>query len=101
MTKTFNIHEFARQFAKEYQFLYDNYDRVAGYDEAVEAFDEFLATDNGNKFICEYVNYRHDFISSDREAAAFMFAFEALGGYDDESDGQYPIATQFENEASL
>lgn len=99
MTKTFNIHAFARQFAKEYDFLYEHNDCVAGYSEAVESFDEFLTTPNGNKFVCEYIDYRHDFISSDREAAAFMFAFEALGGFDDESAGEYPIAVQFESEA--
>jgi len=84
VTKTINIHAFAQQFAKEYDFLYEHCDRVAGYDEAVEAFDEFLATDNGNSFICEFINYRGDYISSDREAAAFMFALETLGGFDDD-----------------
>ena len=36
-----NIYNFAKQFQKEYNFLYDNGDRVAGTDEAVEAFDKF------------------------------------------------------------
>ena len=43
-------------------------------DEAVNAFDDF-AKSHGN-FIKEFVQYRRDFISSDREAAAFMFAME-------------------------
>lgn len=32
--KNINIHAFAKQFAKEYNFLYDNCDNVAGYREA-------------------------------------------------------------------
>lgn len=59
---------------KEYDFLYSNRDRVAGYDEAVEAFDKFVATAEGKELVQTFVAYRGDFISSDREAAAFMFA---------------------------
>lgn len=69
-----NIEEFESEFNKEYDFLYDNNDRVAGYEEAITAFDEF-AKSNRN-FISEFVRYRGDFISSDRETAAFMFAME-------------------------
>ena len=61
-------------FNNEYDFLYSNSDRVAGYDEAVKAFDEFLATTKGRELIQKFVTYRGDIISSDREAAAFMFA---------------------------
>ena len=61
-------------FNSEYDFLYSNSDRVAGYDEAVKAFDEFLETAEGKELVQEFVTYRRDFISSDREAAAFMFA---------------------------
>lgn len=74
-----NIHEFAEKFNKEYEFLYDNYDRVAGYDEAVEAFDEACKNEKFAAFVGEFGNYRQDFISSDREAAAFMFALESMG----------------------
>jgi len=61
-------------FNNEYDFLYSNSDRVAGYDEAVKAFDEFLATAEGKELVQKFVTYRGDFISSDREAASFMFA---------------------------
>lgn len=74
MEKSINIQKFADEFHAEYNFLYDNNDNVAGYDEAVNAFDDF-AKSHGN-FIMEFVQYRRDFISSDREAAAFMFAME-------------------------
>ena len=38
--------------------------------------DDFLK--EHNDFVGEFVRYRGDFISSDREAAAFMFALESL-----------------------
>ena len=71
-----NIKEFAKKVDEEYDFLYDNNDNVAGYDEAVSAFDTFAETHS--EFVGAYVRYREDFISSDREAAAFMFALNSL-----------------------
>lgn len=77
MNMQININAFEERFNKEYDFLYDNGDAVAGYNEAVEAFDEF-ASANPN-FIREFIKFRGDYISSDREAAAFMFAMESFG----------------------
>ena len=73
-----DIKQFAKQFNKEYKFLYDSDDYVAGYREAVEAFDNFV--EKHAEFVGEFVDYRRDFVSSDREAAAFMFALEKLAG---------------------
>lgn len=70
-----NIKKFLDQFNKEYEFLY-NHNNVAGYNEAVTAFDEFLP--NHKEFVSEFVKYRGDFVSSDREAAAFMFALSVF-----------------------
>lgn len=75
---TINIHEFARRFQNNYNFLYDSRDYVAGYHEAVTAFDEFIKSDNNAAFVREFNDYRIDFISSDREAAAFMFALDEM-----------------------
>lgn len=75
--KNIPIQKFEEQFNKEYKFLYDH-DNVAGYDEAVDAFDEFIKTENGSKFVGEFCNYMGDFIGSDREAAAFMFALSTF-----------------------
>ena len=77
---TINIHDFKRQFSEEYAFLYDHYDQVAGYQEAVAAFDEFCRSESNLRFLEEFVLYRGDLVVSDREAAAFMFALEALSG---------------------
>lgn len=74
---TINIDIFMRQFQKEYDFLYNN-DHMAGYSEAVRAFDDFMKSEENKKFVGDFVKYRGDFISSDREAAAFMFALDVL-----------------------
>lgn len=71
-----NIKEFLEKFNKEYDYLYESDAYIAGYNEAVQAFDEFLSTHK--EFVSEFINYRGDFISSDREAAAFMFALDTL-----------------------
>ena len=71
-----NINDFENEFKKMYDLLYENNNRIAGYYEAVEAFDEFLKTHK--EFVIEFVKFRGDIISSDREAAAFMFALDNL-----------------------
>lgn len=71
-----NIQKFAEQFDKEYVFLYDHDDMVAGYNEALEEGDKFIA-EHGD-FVGEFVKYRGDFISSDREVVAFMFALNEM-----------------------
>ena len=71
-----NIQKFAEQFDKEYQFLYDHDDMVVGYGEALEEGDKFIA-EHGD-FVGEFARYRGDFISSDREVVAFMFALNEL-----------------------
>ena len=71
-----DIRSFYEQFVKEYEFLYDNDDMVAGYTEAVEAFDDFVKW--FPEFVREFARFRGDFISSNREAAAFMFALDVF-----------------------
>lgn len=74
-----NINNFAEQFRKEYSFLYEHRDNVAGYREAVRAFDETCEKSASfRSFVREFNEFRHDFIASNREAAAFMFALDAL-----------------------
>ena len=71
-----NIHEFARRFGNEYEFLYNNRDNVAGFSDAVREGDEFMK--NHREFVSEFCKYRGDFITSDREVAAFMFALSSM-----------------------
>lgn len=74
MVFNFNINDFLKKFDDNYDFLYDankNGSEVAGQREATDAFDDFLK--EHRDFVCEFVKYRGDVISSDREAAAFMF----------------------------
>ena len=71
-----DIEKFAIEFKKMYKFLYDSDDRVAGYSEAVNAFDDFLKMHKD--FIVDFARFRGDCISSDREAAAFMFSLNNL-----------------------
>ena len=71
-----NIEKFLKKFNEEYEFLYNNHDRVAGYHEALQAGDEFIT--NHSDFVREFVEYRGDFLSSDREVVAFMFALESM-----------------------
>ena len=71
-----SIEKFHKKFKKEYQFLYDNYDHVAGYAEAVHEFDYRIHHDLAfSRMVQEFARYRKDFISSDREAAAYMFTW--------------------------
>lgn len=74
MVFNFNIADFLAKFDSNYDFIYDankHNSEVAGQREAAAAFDDFLK--EHRDFVCEFVNYRGDVISSDREAAAFMF----------------------------
>ena len=67
-----SIEKFAKKFGEEYEFLYDNYDNVAGYREALSEGEEFIKTHL--EFVAEFARYRGDLITSDREVVAFMFA---------------------------
>lgn len=79
------MEKFCEQFQKEYNFLYDCRGYVAGYDEAVSAFDRFQI-DHAD-FVREFAQYRGDVVSSDREAAAFMFALDSLDDPAPDPDG--------------
>ena len=69
--------QLTKQFNKEYNFLYENRDQVAGYGEALGMFDELVKTKL--EVIREFCQYRGDILGSDREQAAFVFALHELG----------------------
>lgn len=76
MNMNINIDKFTERFNKEYKFLYDNEDIVAGYNEALNEGDKFIA-EHGD-FVRKFIKHRGDFISSDREIVAFMFALDGM-----------------------
>lgn len=71
----FNIPQFADRFEKVYSLLYE-LQTVPGYNEAVAHFDS-LAEDNP-EMIRALALHRGDYISSDREAAAFVFTYYGM-----------------------
>lgn len=77
---TINYQALLDQFNKNYDFLYNSKAYVAGYDEALDYFDN---TVRKNKVLsdirCKFVEFRGDILSSDRECVAFVFSLEDLG----------------------
>jgi len=71
------IEKFLDTFNENYDELYNTRDMIAGTNEAVLFFDEFVKS-HGD-FVGEFAKYRGDLITSDREAAAFVFALEDCG----------------------
>lgn len=71
-----NMRKLLDIFNDEYNFLYENNDNVVGYEEAVSAFDNEI--EMHRDVLKEFCEHRKDFISSDREAAAFMFALQRI-----------------------
>lgn len=63
--------DFLCKFSDTYEFLYDNYDNVTGFAEAMEFGDWFIK--NFPDFIRKFTDYRGDILTSDREVAAFGF----------------------------
>lgn len=61
----------------EYEFLYVHHDSVAGFAEAMDAGERFIA--NGGKAFRELVEMRGDLFTSDREVAALGFALASVG----------------------
>lgn len=70
--------KFSDEFSRQYDFLYEadvNNQYVAGSNEALDYFDNSM-TDEERETLVGYTKYRHDPVSSDREAVAFMFAID-------------------------
>ncbi|MGI5976998.1 MAG: hypothetical protein ACOX68_04810 [Candidatus Limivicinus sp.] len=65
-----------------YRFLYAIGDELDGYREAVEAFDDW--SPKHPELIHDVILEREDLITSDREAAAFMYALRDLGLIDNQ-----------------
>ena len=73
-----NMKKFLEVFNEQYEYLYDNPEEEKS--EEVEKFDKLSG--NNSVFRCLVrlvINAREDFISSDREAAAFVRTVDILG----------------------
>ena len=74
--KNVNMKELLEKYENIYETIYAARDNVPGFDEAVDSFCLFL---NSNfELVCAFDKCRGDVISSDREAAAFMFALKEI-----------------------
>ena len=69
---------FLRKFSDTYEFLYNNYDEVLGFAEAMEFGDWFIK--NYPTFTRDFTDYRGDILTSDREVAAFGFVIMDMIG---------------------
>ena len=69
----YNMDDLLRLFNFEYGYLLDHDDDVCWYQDALKIGDEFLSSDH--PAVGEFIRYRGDFLSSDREVAAFGVAF--------------------------
>ena len=73
-----NMQEFVKEFNEEYNFIYGANKQgkyVAGFDEALEYFDSNRTAEE-TEILKEFIKHRGDFVSSDREVAAFMFTLD-------------------------
>lgn len=85
-----NLHDFHEEFQKVYADLYDNW-QPADYRDCARAFDRFLEEENHARFAGEFARHRGTFITSDREAAAFMMALAKLDSPEETDEPDLPI----------
>ena len=60
------------KFNEVYTFLYNNEDKIPNYKNMVALGDRMIGTHD--KFVTDFIKYRGDFLTSDREVAAFACA---------------------------
>lgn len=72
----YGVQDMQKKFVKWYELFYENDDNFEGFNEAVNEFDERMKEKSFVEIVKEFNKERMDLISSDREAAAFMFALK-------------------------
>ena len=77
-----DVKKILKKFHEEYDFLYENYDRVSGYNEALESWDDYIKKQSFKDLVGKLNKARMDIFSSDREIVALMFALDDLGYLD-------------------
>lgn len=69
----YDVKKLKELFDKEYKNLCEKEDNVPGYRDAVKEGDDLIQ--RHPMVVSKFAAYRMDFLSSDREVAAFAFAF--------------------------
>lgn len=77
-TVTAVLPELLERFNAEYDRLYKAQDRVSGFREAVTSFDAKNLENAFSELIRAFCEARSDYITSDREATAFVFALASV-----------------------
>lgn len=72
----YDIKEISKHFGEEYDNLYTGKTVVKNYNNLIAEGDKFIT--EHPEFVGEFNEYRHDFLSSDREVAAFMLTIKAM-----------------------
>ena len=72
----YGVQDMQKKFSKWYELFYKNDDNIEGFNEAVNEFDERMKEKSFVEIVKEFNKKRMDLISSDREAAAFIFALK-------------------------
>lgn len=75
------VKDLLERFNYWYENFYNMNDHIKGFEEAVEEFGNRLNDEAFQDAIKKFNNERIDFISSDREAAAFVFALKETAGF--------------------
>lgn len=74
----FDMRDIFKQFQREYDFLYEHGDNVAGFEDAINHYENNISKWNNNKYFQKYMfalcTLYGDCFTSDREVAALMFA---------------------------
>lgn len=74
-----NIHEFAKLYSDSYSWLYEQDSTGEFTQEFAWTFTELMHKNKSFKrFVQDFVRYRGDFITSDREAAAFVLTMDRM-----------------------
>lgn len=76
-----NMEKLLSMFSVIYDYLYENNNNHPFYHAAVNAFDDLLSSMYAD-IVAVFNEYRQDYISSDREAAAFVIALHSIAGSD-------------------
>lgn len=71
------LRELRERVSDWYERIYDSYDNVPGYQEAIDAGDALIRSHA--PYVDAIIEYRGDMFSSDREVAALAFAMDELG----------------------